>query len=137
MYFSSFISKILRFLLVGLSGFFVNFFLSYSLVHGPISNIWYFHATIIGIAVSTTSNFILNKVFTFNDRNFEKYYTLKQYCFYVLFTLTGTTTQLLSIWLCVEAGYPYSYSLVFGVALGAISNFLLNKKWTFQEKIWQ
>ncbi len=133
---SSFTTKVLRFLSVGAMGFFVNYFISYSLVHGPISQIWYLYATFIGISVSTTTNFLLNKVFTFKDRNFEKKHTLKQYGFYVLFTLLGALIQILTIWISVEIGYLYSHALIVGVILGSFSNFLLNKKWTFQEKIW-
>lgn len=134
--FISFTTKISRFLLVGISGFLLNYLVSYSLVHGPISNIWYIHATIIGIALSTTSNFILNKYFTFRDRNFGISHTAKQYGFYTLFTLVGTILQLSVIWILVEIGYSYATALILGVILGSFSNFILNKKWTFQERIW-
>lgn len=134
--FLSFSSKIFYFLLVGLSGFILNYFISYSLVHGPLGYLWYIHATIIGIAVSTTSNFLLNKWFTFKDRNFSRITTLRQYGLYVFFTLAGTLIQISLVWICVEMGYAYSYSLILGVGFGALSNFLLNKKWTFGEKIW-
>jgi len=132
----SFSSKVFYFLLVGLSGFIINYAISYSLVHGTILNIWYIHATLIGIAVSTTSNFLLNKYFTFRDRNFSYLRTLRQYGSYVSFTMIGTLIQLLVVWIFVEMGYMYSLSLILGVGFGALSNFLLNKKWTFGEKIW-
>lgn len=124
------------FMLVGLSGFIINYIISHALAHGPILNLWYIHATIIGIAVSTTSNFILNKLFTFKDKSFKPSHLLKQYTFYVIFTLFGSGVQLVGVWSLVEFGYSYSVSLLIAVSVGAISNFLLNKKWTFQERIW-
>ena len=32
--------------------------------------------------------------------------------------------------------FTYALALVFAVAIAASSNFILNKKWTFKEKIW-
>ena len=65
-----FISKAGRFFTVGLSGLLVNYLVSL-LFADAIMNFWYIHATLIGILVSMSSNFILNKIWTFEDRNFE------------------------------------------------------------------
>lgn len=132
----SFISKIFWFLLIGASGFVINYLLSHALVHGPISYVWYIHGTIIGIIVSTTSNFLLNKIITFRDLDFGKSHLFKQYMLYGFFTLFGSGIQLSIVWSFVELGHSYSLALLTGVIMGAFSNFLLNKKWTFQEKIW-
>jgi dolichol-phosphate mannosyltransferase len=35
------------------------------------------------------------------------------------------------------AGFNYQLSLFIAVAIASVSNFLLNKKWTFQEHIWE
>jgi dolichol-phosphate mannosyltransferase len=83
-----------------------------------------------------TTNFILNKIFTFRDTNFTLSHALQQYAFYVLFTVLGAGIQLFVLYFFVEAGISYPISLLFGVMVGSISNFLLNKKWTFYEKIW-
>ena len=73
-----FISKAGRFYTVGASGLLVNYLVSL-LFADAIINFWYIHATIIGIIVSMSSNFILNKIWTFEDRNFEAKKTLAQY----------------------------------------------------------
>jgi len=73
-----FISKAGRFYTVGASGLLVNNIISL-LFADAIIDFWYIHATIIGIAVSMSSNFILNKIWTFEDRNFEAKKTLAQY----------------------------------------------------------
>ena len=132
----SFISKIICFALIGGSGFFLNYFISYLFSSGIIVNWWYIHASMLGIGVSMTSNFILNKIFTFKDKNFSLSHLFKQYAFYVLFTIIGAGIQLFVLYFFVEAGIIYPISLLLGVIVGSISNFIFNKKWTFYEKIW-
>jgi len=132
----SFLSKIICFSLIGGSGFFMNYFISYLFSSGIIVNWWYIHASILGIGVSMTSNFILNKIFTFKDTNFTLHRVFKQYMFYVLFTVIGAGIQLFVLYFFVEEGVIYPISLLLGVIVGSISNFMLNKKWTFYEKVW-
>jgi dolichol-phosphate mannosyltransferase len=40
------------------------------------------------------------------------------------------------LFLFVESGLQYGLSLIMAVAIASASNFLLNKKWTFREKVW-
>ena len=49
----------------------------------------YKRQTVIGIAISMSSNFILNKIWTFEDRNFEAKKTLAQYGKFVGFSSLG------------------------------------------------
>ena len=52
------------------SGFVVNYLISL-LFAGGISDLWYLHANVIGIIASISTNFILNKAWTFGDRDFS------------------------------------------------------------------
>jgi dolichol-phosphate mannosyltransferase len=132
-----FLSKAARFFTVGASGLLINYVISSLLTGGTVSNLWYIHGTLVGIIFSITTNFLLNKIWTFEDRNFSLYYTLKQYGLFVAFSSLGASIQLLLVYLLVESGLSYSPSLIMAVATAAISNFILNKKWTFHEKIWK
>jgi dolichol-phosphate mannosyltransferase len=132
----SFLSKIICFSLIGGSGFFINYFISYLFSSGIIVNWWYIHASMLGIGLSMTTNFILNKIFTFKDKNFSLSHLVKQYAFYVFFTVIGAGIQIFVLYFFVEEGIIYSISLLLGVIAGSISNFILNKKWTFYEKVW-
>ena len=132
----SFLSKIICFALIGGSGFFMNYFISYLFSSGIIVNWWYIHASMLGIGVSMTSNFVLNKIFTFKDRNFSLSHLFRQYALYLLFSVIGAGIQLFVLYFLVEAGIIYPISLLLGVIIGSISNFIFNKKWTFYEKIW-
>jgi dolichol-phosphate mannosyltransferase len=131
-----FLSKAARFFTVGASGLLLNYLISSLLSGGIFFNFWYVHGTLIGIIFSITSNFLLNKPWTFEDRDFSLYHTLKQYGLFVAFSSIGASIQLLLVYLLVESGLSYSPSLIIAVASASISNFLLNKKFTFHEKIW-
>ena len=131
-----FISKAGRFYTVGASGLLVNYIISL-LFADAIINFWYIHATIIGIAVSMSSNFILNKIWTFEDRNFEAKKTLAQYGKFVGFSSLGALIQLGMVYILVDNyQFVYSIALILAVIIAASSNFILNKKWTFKESVW-
>jgi len=131
-----FISKAGRFYTVGASGLLVNYIISL-LFADVIIDFWYIHATIIGIIVSMSSNFILNKMWTFEDRNFEAKKTLAQYGKFVGFSSLGALIQLGMVYVLVD-NYQFAYplALILAVVIAASSNFIFNKKWTFKEKVW-
>ena len=131
-----FISKASRFYTVGLSGFGVNYLISL-LFAGGISDMWYLHANLIGIIASITTNFLLNKTWTFGDRDFSKKRTLKQYGKFVTFSSLGALVQLGMVFYLVDGyGLSYPVSLIFAVLTAAFGNYVLNKKYTFKEKVW-
>jgi dolichol-phosphate mannosyltransferase len=132
----SFFSKAGRFYTVGAIGLVINYLVS-SLFTDVISHLWYIHATIIGIAVSMSSNFLLNKVWTFEDRSFAPKHTLLQYGKFIGFSSLGALTQLGMVYLLVDNyAMQYPIALILAVFSAALGNFILNKKWTFKEKIW-
>lgn len=133
----SFLSKAGRFYTVGASGLALNYAISSSLANGLIANFSYINATSVGIMCSLTSNFLLNKRWTFEDKDFSPWRLLKQYGMFAGFSSIGAGLQLLIVYLLTEAAdFNYEPSLVIAVAIASVSNFLLNKKWTFQENIW-
>ncbi len=131
-----FISKAARFFTVGASGLIVNYLVSILFTSG-LTEMWYLHANMFGIIASISSNFILNKVWTFEDRDFSKKKVLTQYGKFSLFSSLGALVQLGMVFLLVDSyGISYPYSLVLAISVAAFSNFILNKKLTFKEKIW-
>jgi dolichol-phosphate mannosyltransferase len=81
-----------------------------------------------------TSNFILNKIFTFKNKNFKPAVFFRKYTLYIGFSILGAVIQLIVVFVLVESGFIYPISLTFGVVMGSFSNFFLNKKWTFIKK---
>ena len=131
-----FFSKAARFYTVGASGLLLNYFISL-LFSGVLSNLWYLHATMVGIIFSITSNFILNKIWTFENRNFDLRKTVTQYGLFLGFSGVGAILQLGLVYYLVDSRHlEHGISLILAVAIASIGNFLLNKKWTFKEKVW-
>lgn len=131
-----FLSKAGRFYTVGASGLLVNFLVSSAISNGVLSNLWYLQATLIGILVSIISNFLLNKIWTFEDRDFSFGYTIRQFLLFLIISSFGAAVQLAFVYLLVEGGLSYAMSLLIAVAIASSGNFLLNKKWTFKDRIW-
>jgi dolichol-phosphate mannosyltransferase len=130
-----FLSKAARFYTVGASGFVVNYMISL-LFTGGISDMWYLHANIIGIIASITTNFILNKAWTFEDRDFRIKKTVSQYGKFAMFSSLGALIQLGMVYLLVDnAEISYPLALILAVMTAAFGNFVFNKKWTFKEKL--
>ena len=132
-----FLSKAGRFFTVGASGLAVNYVVSY-LLSNLVPNIWYIQATLVGILVSISSNFILNKIWTFEDRDFSLRHFFRQYSLFLALCSLGAIVQLSLVFDFVEYSHTaYAISLIIAVIIASFSNFLLNKKITFGEKIWE
>ena len=131
-----FLSKAARFYTVGASGLAMNYLVSlFTLTSNP--ELWYLHANIFGIITSMTSNFLLNKIWTFNDRDFSPRKTISQYAKFLCFSSVGALVQLGMIYSLVDNyNIEYALALIVSVSVAAIGNFILNKKWTFKEKVW-
>jgi dolichol-phosphate mannosyltransferase len=132
-----FLSKAGRFYTVGAAGLLVNYGVS-ALLGFMFPGLWYIYGTVAGIVLSITSNFFLNKIWTFEDRDFGAKRTAKQFGMFLGFSSLGALIQIAVVYLLVQTyGMDdYLLSLVLAVAAASVSNFLLNKKWTFGEKIW-
>jgi dolichol-phosphate mannosyltransferase len=132
-----FLSKAGRFFTVGISGFIVNYLVSFLLAN-VVSNVWYLQATLVGIIVSISTNFLLNKVWTFEDRDFSIRHFFRQYVSFLALCSLGAVIQLSLVFVFVEYSHiQYGISLVMAVCVASLGNFLLNKKITFGEKIWE
>jgi dolichol-phosphate mannosyltransferase len=131
-----FFSKAGRFYTVGASGLLVNFVVSF-LFQAVVPELWYLYTTTIGIFFSMTSNFFVNKLWTFEDRDFAAKKTAFQYGMFMGFSSLGALIQLGVVYALVENYHlNYALALVLAVMAASIGNFLLNKKWTFKEKVW-
>ncbi|HEX7275721.1 MAG TPA: glycosyltransferase family 2 protein [Nitrososphaeraceae archaeon] len=137
-----FLSKVSRYYTVGISGLIINYLVSFLLANDVansirlLSNVWYLEASIIGAAISSTSNFFFNKYWTFEDRRFEARSTARQYLSFIGMSAIGLTIQIAILYFMVENFVPYRISLIVSIAVATTINFILNKKFTFKEKVW-
>ncbi len=130
-----FISKAARFYTVGASGLGVNYLVSLLFSSG-ITDLWYLYANIFGIFASISTNFLANKIWTFEDRDFNPKRTTIQYFKFIIFSSVGAIVQLGMIYSLVEVyEVTYPIALIMAVLTAAFGNFILNKKWTFKEKL--
>ena len=131
-----FLSKATRFFTVGASGLAVNYIIS-TLFTSGLTDFWYIHANIFGIIASISTNFVLNKVWTFEDRDFARKKILSQFGKFSMFSSIGALVQIgIVFWLVDTYDVSYPLALISAITTAAFSNFVLNKKLTFKEKLW-
>ena len=79
---------------------------------------------------------MLNKLWTFQDRNFSARHFFHQYGMYVGIGSVSGTLQLVVVYLLFEyTGNQYALSLLVAILIASSANFILNKKWTFKRKM--
>jgi len=126
---SLFAKHAVKYYAVGTSGVLVNLGLLYFLTE--FLGLWYFLSYVIAISVSITSNFTLNKFWTFNDsKNSQK--TILMYIKFVSVGLVGMGIQLGTTYMFVEVlSIYYMLAAVISIAIAGGINFIINRRWTF------
>ena len=129
------VNKAGKFYLVGASGLFVNYGSSF-LIGEVLLNMYYMYATALGIGLSIVSNFLLNKLWTFDDRDFSLQKVARQAFWFLLSCIIGIAVQIGLVYYFVEImHFEYIFSLGLAVLLASIANFLAAKKLAFKEHL--
>ena len=130
--FSLFAKHAAKYYTVGASGVLVNLGLLYSLTE--FVGVWYFLSYVIAISVSITSNFILNKFWTFRD-SADSQRTIIMYVKFVSVSLMGMGIQLGSVYVLVESlAVYYMIAALISICIAGAINFIINRRWTFGVK---
>jgi dolichol-phosphate mannosyltransferase len=117
---------------VGASGILVNLGLLYYLTE--YVGLWYFLSYALAISVSITSNFILNKFWTFRD-SIDSQKTIVMYVKFVSVSMLGMTIQLGSVYVLVESlTVYYMLAALISICIAGAINFIINRRWTFGVK---
>ena len=117
---------------VGASGILVNLGLLYYLTE--YVGLWYFLSYVLAISVSITSNFILNKFWTFRD-SIDSQRTIVMYVKFVSVSILGMAVQLGSIYVLVESlTIYYMLAALISICIAGAINFIINRRWTFGVK---
>jgi putative flippase GtrA len=123
----TFLLKFLKFGLVGFSGVFVDFGITYltkEKLHVPK-----YLANAIGFTTAATTNYILNRIWTFESSNPEIGW---EYTQFLMISLIGLGINTLILWLLVSRFKMNFYlAKVFAIAVVTIWNFLANNYITF------
>lgn len=122
-----------KYYLVGASGVIVNLGILFTLTE--FAGLWYLLSSSIAIYTSITTNFILNKIWTFKDTEMRQR-TVLMYAKFIGVSLVGMGIQLGFNYLFVDKLHLY-YLLAALISIGIASsvNFVVNRHWTFGIKL--
>lgn len=122
--------EIFRFYLVGASGLVINYIISYFLF--TFFGFNHLQSSFSGILVSLSSNFLLNKFWTFRDKNIEFQVITKQYLKYFIFNSIGILIQLTLVYVLGSMGIEYTWTILYAIVIASVINYVFNKKFIFK-----
>ena len=126
---SLFAKQAAKYYAVGASGVLVNLGLLFYLTE--YVGLWYFLSYTLAISASITSNFILNKFWTFRD-SINSQRTIVMYVKFVSVSLLGMAIQLGTVYLLVELlSVYYMLAALVSISIAGAINFVINRRWTF------
>lgn len=126
---SLFAKQAAKYYAVGASGVLVNLGLLFYLTE--YVGLWYFLSYTLAISASITSNFILNKFWTFRD-SINSQRTIVMYVKFVSVSLLGMAIQLGTVYLLVESlSVYYMLAAIISICIAGAINFMINRRWTF------
>jgi putative flippase GtrA len=120
-------TQLLRFCVVGASGYLVNLLVFSLLVH--VAEWHYIVAAVGAFAVAWTNNFVLNKFWTFQRHELS---AVQQGARYLTVSLVALGLNLIVLEVLVSAGSPEVTSQAIAIAVVMPVNFLLNRRWSFR-----
>jgi dolichol-phosphate mannosyltransferase len=127
--FSLFAKQAAKYYAVGASGILVNLGLLFYLTE--YVGLWYFLSYTLAISASITSNFILNKFWTFRD-SLNSQRTIVMYVKFVSVSILGMAIQLGTVYLLVESlAIYYMLAALVSISIAGAINFMINRSWTF------
>ncbi len=129
---SLFAKQAAKYYAVGASGVLVNLGLLFYLTE--FFGLWYFLSYTLAITASITSNFILNRMWTFRE-SIDSQKNLVMYVKFVSVSLLGMAIQLGSVYVFVESfAIYYMLAALISIGIAGAINFVINRRWTFGVK---
>ena len=129
---SRFAKQAAKYYAVGASGVLVNLGLLFYLTE--YVGLWYFLSYTLAISASITSNFILNKFWTFRD-SINSQRTIVLYVKFSSVSFLGMGIQLGSVYFLVESlSVYYMLAALISISIAGAINFIINRSWTFGVK---
>ncbi|MGD9571974.1 MAG: GtrA family protein [Thermoleophilia bacterium] len=119
--------QLLRFCVVGASGYLVNLAVFSALVYGLDAH--HALAAVGAFCVAWTSNFVFNKFWTFRQHGLS---AVQQGARYLAVSLVALGLNLALLEVLVRAGSPEIVAQAVAIAAVMPVNFLLNRRWSFR-----
>ncbi|MDI6916168.1 MAG: glycosyltransferase family 2 protein [Thermoplasmatales archaeon] len=129
-YKKSIFHQFFKFCIVGGIGVLVNICVLYSLVE--FLYLWYMFAAVVAFVVAVSSNFVLNKIWTFKEKS-KGIKVAGQYSKFFIVCIIGLLINLGVLYILVQYGNMW-YVLAQLVAIGVatLNNFVGSKFWVFK-----
>jgi len=119
--------KFLKFGVVGFSGVFVDFGVTYLLREKM--KIQQYIANAIGFCIAASSNYFLNRIWTYKSQNPEIFLEFSEF---FLISLIGLGINTLILWLLVsKMKWNFYFSKLCAIGVVTIWNFIINTLYTF------
>ena len=130
---SLFAKHAFKYYVVGASGILINLGILYALKE--YAGLWYLDSSAIAIYISMTTNFFLNKAWTFND-TIVKQSVIFMYVKFIGISIIGMLIQLGFNYLFVDKTHLYYLLAAFiSIVIASGVNFVLNRHITFGIKL--
>ena len=124
----AFLMKFLKFSAVGLSGVFVNFGVTW--FFKEVCKLNKYASNILGFVFAATSNYLLNRWWTFRSSNPD---VGTEYAKYFLIAVVGLGIDTLTVYLLNgKLKWNFYLSKVFGILISSLWNFFANLAFTFR-----
>ena len=123
-----FILKFLKFGVVGFSGVFVDFGITY--IFKEIIKINKYVSNAIGFVCAATSNYILNRIWTFQSENAD---VATEYGKFMLVSAIGLGINSLTLYILTDKlKWNFYLSKIFAIGMATLWNFFANLLFTFK-----
>ena len=123
-----FIFKFLKFGVVGFSGIFVDFGVTY--LFKEIIKINKYISNAIGFICAATSNYILNRIWTFQSENTD---VATEYGKFMLVSVIGLGINSLTLYILTDKlKWNFYLSKIFAIGVATLWNFFANLMFTFK-----
>lgn len=124
---SLFISRFIKFVVVGFSGLFIDFGLTF--LFKEKLKVQKYLANTIGFVTAATSNYFLNRIWTFHSQNPEM---VLEYGKFILIALIGLGINTLVLWVLVsKMKWHFYFSKLLAIGVVTLWNFSMNLIFTF------
>lgn len=122
--------QFVKFSVVGLIGIVVNLAVLLLLVEK--AGLWYMPAAILAFCAAVTSNFVLNKVWTFKDRSTRPGHVVGGYMKFVIVSVAGLCLNLIVLYMLVEfLDLWYLFAQLLAILSASVLNFVGSKALVF------
>ncbi|OPZ95720.1 MAG: GtrA-like protein [Bacteroidetes bacterium ADurb.Bin408] len=124
---SLFVTRFIKFVVVGFSGLFIDFGLTY--LFKEKIRLQKYMANSIGFITAATSNYFLNRIWTFHSQNPEM---VTEYGKFILISLIGLAINTFVLWLLVsKMKWHFYFSKLLAIGVVTLWNFSMNVIYTF------